>query len=362
MEISKNITSQTNLSNLKAPKTEGKNTGIDMDILSVFMPSDGVSLSQKKVDPDKADKEWYFQLSESKVSDVIKGKGIKDTSSPPVEISIIHTNDEHDNKFEKLPKEATVVRNREKFHGDENSFIVNTGDVSYEGSNDQPGPQYFGPVAEVFNSMGLEIFVPGNHEFQHGGKYLEEDLLPKLESAVLLGNVTYKDSKKPLEHTKPYLVQEMNGVKVGFIGLTTPRQATSAHPDVGYDVNVQSIRSAASNLVKQAKADGAEVVVILAHESVGRMKELGSSVEGIDIIVAGHDHKTLHKPETVRNPDGRNTLVVEAASNCRFVGDMTLEVDPKSKEIIGVNYKLFSTEGLQPDPEVSRIIEEYKKG
>ncbi|MEQ8224938.1 MAG: metallophosphoesterase [Candidatus Eremiobacterota bacterium] len=361
MEISNKITtSQTNFS--AARKTEKKDTGIDMDLLSALMPGDGVSLSKSKVDTDKADKEWYFQMSEPTVGNLLMAKGLKTESASPVEVSIIHTNDEHDNKFDKVAGEAAIVKSREKFHGDENSFIVNTGDVSYEGSNDEPGPQFFGPMADAFNSMGLEIFVPGNHEFQHGGKYLEEEFLPKLDATTLLGNVTYKDSKKPLEHTQPYVIKEANGVKVGFIGLTTPRQATSAHPDVGFDVNVQSLRSAASDLVKKAKADGAEVVVILSHESVGRVKELGSSVEGIDIIVAGHDHKTLNQPETVKNPDGRNTLVIEAASNCRYVGDMNLSIDPKSKEIIGVNYKLYSTQGAQPDPDVAAIIEKYKKG
>jgi len=358
MEIS-NL-NKTTISTPPVKKAEAKDTGIDMDVLSVLMPNDGVTVSQQKVDPDVADKEWYFQMSETVMQNLAKGEGLKGSSAQPVHIGIIHTNDEHDSNFSKLAKEASVVKSREGFYGDENSFLVNTGDVSYDGSNDEPGPRFFGPVADAFNAMGMEILTPGNHEFQHGGKYLEEEFLPKLDATVLLGNVTYKDSGKPLEHTKPYVIQESNGVKVGFVGLTTPRQATSAHPDVGYDVNVQSLRSAASDLVKRAKADGADLIVILAHESVGRVKELGASVPGIDIIVAGHDHKQLNQPETVKNPDGRNTLVIEAASSCRYVGDMDLEVDPKSKEIIGVKYKLFSTEGVKPDPQVQKILDDYK--
>jgi UDP-sugar diphosphatase len=361
MEISNQFRVNSNVLNTSAKKTEAKE-GLDLDVLSVFMDNDGVNISSKQPDLDVPDKEWYFQMSEPKMQNLLKGKGMKGAEQTPVEISIIHTNDEHDNKFSKLPKEAAMVKSREKVHGDENSFIVNTGDVSYEGSNDQPGPQFFGPVADVFNAMGVEMFVPGNHEFQHGGKYLEEEFLPMLNAKSLLGNVTYKDGGKPLANTKPYTIEEVNGVKVGFIGLTTPRQATSAHPEVGFDVNVQSLRSSASDLVKKAKADGADVVVILSHESVGRVSELASSVPGIDVIVAGHDHKTLNQPESVRNVDGRNTLVVEAASNCRFVGDMNLTVDPSTKQVIGVNYKLFSTEKVAPDPEVVSIIDKYKSG
>ncbi|RJR12099.1 hypothetical protein C4588_02735, partial [Candidatus Parcubacteria bacterium] len=356
MKISNNLTPKS-IKKIETKKAVPDNREIDMDVLSVLINNDSLSVSQKKIDPDVPDKEWYFQMGEPSFGNVTKGSGYKGGNSEPVEVSIIHTNDEHDNKFNKVAGEVTVLRNREKFHGDENSVMVNTGDISYEGSNDQPGPQYFGPMARVFNSAGMEFFVPGNHEFQHGGKYLEEELIPELNAKTLLGNVTYKKDGKPLEGTKPYAIEEVNGVKVGLVGLTTGRQATSAHPDVGFDVRVESLQSAARKLVEKAKADGAEIIVVLAHESVGRMKEFAANVPGVDVVVAGHDHKTIHSPEKVKNPDGRDTLVVEAASNCRYVGDMTLEVDRNSREITGVNYKLFSTENVEPDPESQKIID-----
>ena len=361
MKISKNINPQGTIKKSEVKKKAPENKGIDTDILSVFMDNDAVSISQKKVDPDVPDKEWYFKMAEPTLGNVIKGAGYKNAPSEPVEVSILHTNDEHDNKFNKVAREVTVLRNRENFHSDENSLMVNTGDISYDGSNDEPGPQFFGPMAEVFNSAGLEYFVPGNHEFQHGGKYLENDLIPGLDAQSLLGNVTYKDGGKSIAGTKPYAIENVNGVKVGLVGLTTQRQKTSAHPDVGYDVNVQNLQSTARKLVAQAKADGAEVVVVLAHESVGRMKKFAANVPGVDVVVAGHDHKKIFSPEKVKNPDGRDTLVVEAGGHCQYVGDLTLEIDSKSKEVVGVSYKLFSTEGAKPDTEAQRIVDEYKK-
>jgi len=350
------------VNNLKAPATKqvsAREGGIDLNALSAFMDKDAVSIGQK--DTDVPEKHWHFQLAEPTVDGVLKGAGIKGGSSTTT-LGIIHTNDEHDPNFERFAGEAAVIRKREKVYGDENSIIVNTGDVTYESFNDKPGPQFWGPVPEIFKAEGMEYFVPGNHEFQHGGKYLEDNLLPKLDSQVLLGNITYKSSGKPLEHTKPFVIQDVNGVKVGIIGLCTPKMATKAHPNVGYDVKVDSIQSAAAAIVPEAKKAGAEVIVIIAHEGVNRCVDAASSVPGIDVIVAGHDHMELQEPKEVRNPDGRKTIVVEAASHGKYVGDVSLEVDKNTKQVVGVDYKLFPTSKGEKDPQVQDIINKYNGG
>jgi len=340
-------------------KNTSKKQNIDLDAISVLMDNDAVSISNEKIDPHTPAKHWRFQLSEPTVDGLLKGSGTGSKSSG-VEFSILHTNDEHDPKFNKsFPKETTLLRQREKFHGDENSFLVNTGDLTYEGSNDKPGPQFFGPTAEILNSQGIEFLVPGNHEFQHGGRYLEEEFLPKLDATVLLGNVKFKDTGKPLENTKPYTIEKVNGVNVGIIGLSTPRQATSAHPHVGYDINTTSIQQGAAKLVPEVKKAGAEVVVIIAHEGVNRCVDAASSVPGIDVIVAGHDHQKLHDPKEIKNPDGRTTLVIEAGSHGKYVGDLTLEVDRGSKKVVSVDYKLFETANVEQDREVMEIVNKY---
>ncbi|MEQ8187611.1 MAG: metallophosphoesterase [Candidatus Eremiobacterota bacterium] len=350
------------VSNLKASGTKqvaAKEGGIDLNALSAFMDKDAVSIGQN--DTDIPEKHWHFQLAEPTVGGVMKAAGVKGGGSP-VTIGIIHTNDEHDPKFEKFAGEAAVIKKREKVYGDENSIIVNTGDVTYESFNDKPGPQFWGPVPEIFNKVGMEFVVPGNHEFQHGGKYLEDNLLPKLDAQTLLANITYKSSGKALEHTKPFVIQDINGVKVGIIGLCTPKMATKAHPKVGYDVRVDSIQSAAAKVVPEAKKAGAEVIVIIAHEGINRCVDAASSVPGIDVIVAGHDHQELQDPKEVNNPDGRKTIVVEAASHGKYVGDVSLEVDPHSKQVVGVDYKLFPVSKGEKDPDIQDIVNKYLGG
>lgn len=358
MKISNNQQTQYQVGVDKKSTREKK---IDSDVLSVFMDNDAVSISSDKVDSQIPDKHWHFQLAEPTVSNAAKGFVMGTKGGPTSELSIIHTNDEHDPDFDKrFPKEATLIHQREKLHGDEKSVIVNTGDLTYESSNDKPGPRFFGPIAEVMKAEGIEYFVPGNHEFQHGGKYLEEEFLPKLDATTLLGNVTLKSEGKPLDHTKPFVIENINGVNVGIIGLTTPKQKTKAHPHVGFDVNVKSISQGAAELVPQVKKAGADVVVIIAHEGINRCVDAASSVPGIDVIVAGHDHQTVQEPKEVKNPDGGTTLVLEAGSHGKYVGDLSLELDTQSKKLVSLDYKLFDTSSVKPDPEVLAIIQRFQ--
>ncbi len=287
-----------------------------------------------------------------------------------VHINIIHTNDEHDGTFVSMAQEATVIHRLEKEHGEGNTIIVNTGDLTFTQTHDQPGKDYFGPVAKALNAEGVDFITPGNHEFQHGGIALANDFLGDLDATVLLGNVKESSTGKPLEHTKPYAIKEINGVKVGFIGLTTPKQKTHDHPNVGYDVTVESPGDTAELLVKQAKSEGARIIVVLAHEGLGKSASLAKRIPGIDVVVAGHDHQITREPQKVTNPDGRTSYIVEAGGvdeydgmirEKRHVGDLGLNFDLKTGRITGIDYKLIPTAGETPDPEVSAIINAYKK-
>ena len=328
--------------------------GLDLDLLKPLM-SDGVSLSTQQ-DTAVPEKSWHFQLM---TPDVMKAAGLKggDTKS----VTILHTNDEHDPHFDKFPQEVALMKSREGVHGDANTLNVNTGDNTYESFNDKPGPQFFGPVPEFFKAMNLEYWTPGNHEFQHGGKYLQDEIIPQIPCPTLLGNVTFKSGGKSIDGTKPFEIADVNGVKVGIIGLTTPKHKTKAHPNVGFDVNVESVASAAAKYVPQAKKAGAELIVIISHEGVNRCTDAASSVPGIDVIIAGHDHETVQSPKEIKNPDGRTTLVVEAGSHGKYVGDLTMQVSPATKEVVSVDYNLYSTSSVKPDAEALAILDKYNK-
>jgi len=270
-------------------------------------------------------------------------------------IGIVHTNDEHDNTFKKFGREATIVKQRETFYGDENSYIINLGDITYNGNSKEKNSKFFGPAKAILNSMGVEFFVPGNHDLEHGSDFLKENVLSGLEATGLLGNVAYK-SGGTLEHIKAYKIEEINGVKVGFIGVTTPKSHGEDKKEE--DFTVTPIAESLQKLIPQVKNEGAEITVVLMHEGINTARSVAQTIPGIDVIIAGHDHKKA--AEEVKNPDGKNTVIVEAGGNTNYVGDMAIEIDRSSKKILSIKYKLFSTGGVNSDPEVSEIVRKYK--
>ncbi|GEM_PF-2362243 len=276
----------------------------------------------------------------------------------PLTFGIVAVNDEHDNTFRKFPRETTIVRQREKHYGNDQSLIINLGDPTYNGNSKEEGPQFFGPVTEIFDSMNVEYFVPGNHDLDHGGKYLEKKVLSNIKANTLAGNL-HMATGKPLEGTEPYRIEEIGGMKVGLIGLTTPK-IRDRGKGAADGVTVDPIQDAVQKFVPEVREKGADVVVLLMHEGVNTARSIAASVPGIDVIIAAHDHRKC--AETVKNPDGRNTVIVEAGGNSNYVGDLAITVDTSSKKVLSVEYKLFSTSGVAPDKDVADIIEKYRQG
>jgi 5'-nucleotidase / UDP-sugar diphosphatase len=275
----------------------------------------------------------------------------------PVTIGIIEVNDEHDNTFRKFPRECTIVHQREKHYGDDHSLIINLGDVTYNGNTKEKGPQFFGPVSDILNSEHVEYFVPGNHDLDHGGKYLESEIISHISAKTIAANL-HDATGKMLQDTIPYTIEEIGGVKVGLIGFTTPK--IKERGKEGADaVTVDPILDSAQKFVPEIREKGADIVVLLMHEGVNTARSIAGSVPGIDMIIAGHDHKKC--AEEVTNPDGRKTVVVEAGGNSNYVGDVAITVDPSVMKVLKIDYKLYSTSGVAPDEDITAIIDKYKQ-
>ena len=78
-------------------------------------------------------------------------------------------------------------------------------------------------------------------------------------------------------------------------------------------------------MVDEARAKGAQVVVVLSHNGMDVDLKMAGRVTGIDAILGGHTHDGVPQPVVVANASGR-TLVTNAGSNGKFLGVLDLEV------------------------------------
>ncbi|MEQ1661235.1 MAG: thiosulfohydrolase SoxB [Thiobacillus sp.] len=154
---------------------------------------------------------------------------------------------------------------------------------------------------------------------------------------------------------KPYTMKEQNGVKVAVIGqafpytpIANPRYMV---PDWSFGIRDDNMQK----WVNDARANGAQVVVVLSHNGMDVDLKMASRVTGIDAIFGGHTHDGVPQPIQVKNAKGI-TLVTNAGSNGKFLGVMDFNV--KFGKVLSYKYRLLPVFSnlLQADKDMDAFI------
>ncbi|MDZ7596378.1 MAG: thiosulfohydrolase SoxB [Thiobacillus sp.] len=137
---------------------------------------------------------------------------------------------------------------------------------------------------------------------------------------------------------KPYVMKEMNGVKLAIVGQAFPYTpiANPRHhvPDWSFGIRDDGMQK----WVDEARAKGAKVVIVLSHNGMDVDLKMASRVTGIDAIFGGHTHDGVPQPVKVRNARGI-TLVTNAGSNGKFLGVMDFDV--RGGKVQSYKYRLL---------------------
>lgn len=267
------------------------------------------------------------------------------------------------------------------------SLTVAAGDL-IGGSTFLSGIFHDEPSVEVLDELGLDVSSVGNHEFDEGttellrmqyggchpvdGCYLPDQPYEGADFRWLAANVVKKRSRQPL--LPPTQVRTVQGVKVGFIGMTLEETPTLVSPTgvAGVDFldEVQTANRYARKLVQQ----GVKSIVVLVHEGgyqTGTYTEctgisdpiltIASGLDpAIDAVVTGHTHQPYIC--NVPDPAGAPRMVTSAASYGRVVTETDLVIDRRSGDVL--RDKVTSTNHLVTrtvvkDPAQSAIIAKW---
>jgi S-sulfosulfanyl-L-cysteine sulfohydrolase len=184
---------------------------------------------------------------------------------------------------------------------------------------------------------------------------VENDFADKV--AFVAQNIKTADFGDPVFDA--YTMREMNGVKVAVIGQAFP-YTPIANPR--YLVENWTFGIDEENMqvtVDKARAQGAQVVVVLSHNGMDVDLKMASRVRGIDAIMGGHTHDGVPAPVQVKNPAGV-TLVTNAGSNGKFLG--VLDFDVKDGKVSDFRYKLLPvfSELIPADAEMAALIDKVR--
>lgn len=192
-------------------------------------------------------------------------------------------------------------------------------------------------MVDAAKLLGVDVMT-GHWDFTYGEERIktivEKDFAGKVD--FVAQNVKTSDFGDPV--FKPYVIKEMNGVAVAIVGQAFP-YTPIANPSWQTPNWTFGIReSEMQETVNEARAKGAQAVVLLSHNGMDVDLKMASRVTGIDAILGGHTHDGVPVPVIVKNPGGQ-TIVTNAGSNGKFLG--VLDLDVRDKKVIGFNYRLL---------------------
>ncbi len=189
---------------------------------------------------------------------------------------------------------------------------------------------------KILNEMGFDAAVLGNHEFDKGAEKLAKNIVDNAKFPLLSANIDFSGIPDLKEKIKPYIIKEIDGEKVGIIGLTTPDTEKISNP--GNKVKFEDYIAVAQKMVDELKEKGVNKIIVLSHLGYRNDKILAEKVEDIDIIVGGHSHTLLGSfgklhlfsqgpyPTVIGN-NGKPVLIVQAWEYGKVVGDLKVKFD-----------------------------------
>ena len=192
-------------------------------------------------------------------------------------------------------------------------------------------------MVDACKLLGVDAMT-GHFEFTLGMKRVQEIVEKDFAGKVdfVAQNIKTTDFGDPV--FKPYVIRQMNGVPVAIVGqafpytpIANPRWMVAEWEFGIQDENMQKV-------VDEARAKGAQVVVVVSHNGMDVDLKMASRVRGIDAILGGHTHDGMPVASIVKNAGGQ-TIVTNAGSNGKFLG--VLDFDVKGGKVADFRYKLL---------------------
>jgi 5'-nucleotidase len=221
------------------------------------------------------------------------------------------------------------------------------------------------PAVELLSELGLEISSVGNHEFDEGVPELRRlqlggchpvdgcadgDGFAGADYTYLSANVVNKRTKLPV--LLPVTVRIVQGVPVGFIGMTlegTPTIINPGAPGIS-DIEFLDEVETANKWSKLLSLFGVKAQVLLIHEGglqdatgqpstcAGFAGPITNIVAGLrkefGVVVSGHTHRFYSC--SLPNSEGQPVAVTSAGSNGTLVTDITYTLDKRSGRFASV--------------------------
>ena len=310
--------------------------------------------------------------------------------------------DYYTNKYDNvgIAKVATLIKQARK--DDPDLLLLDSGDTIqgtpleyFHNKRNNTPPD---PMMLAMNALKYDAMAVGNHEYNFGLKVLEK-ARSEAKFPFLSANTYDVPSDKPHTHYQPYIVKEVQGVRIGILGLTTPGIPNWENPPNYAGLEFHETVSEAKKWVQLLRSgERVDVVVIAMHMGIEEDLRTGTpspsqvpnenaaiaiarQVPGVDVILMGHTHREVSSLVVNNNviktymdiPNQKTSgyfdegvLLTQANRWASHVARVDLyleksEVDNRWHILAKSARTIPVTEKTEVDPEIAKIGEPYDK-
>ncbi|MBM7698790.1 5'-nucleotidase [Kurthia huakuii] len=267
-----------------------------------------------------------------------------------------------------------------------NSLAIQEGDL-VGGSPAISGLLQDEPVMNIVNAMNFSVGALGNHEFDEGISEFQRLLkggapiknvtqnyelvkdynYSATKMDVLSANINDKKTNKLLKGFKPYVIKNIDGVKVAFIGVVTPSIKDVVLAEHTKDIEIVDPGKAVAKYTKELRKKGVNAITVVAHASVAPNKEANSSIttqqeddlsgevidmlktvnkvdpkNSIDVVFGGHNH-------AYANDTYKKVRIVQAHNYGEAYSVVNGKLSKKTKDFVATPTATIKYNYTQPE-------------
>lgn len=281
-----------------------------------------------------------------------------------------------------LTRVSSYIKEMRTLYGD-NLYVADLGDtiqgapLTYYYAFNKP--EVDDPAIKAFRTIGYDMWVVGNHEFNYGLDILNRQLAyatsasTGTEKQMTVCMANYLDAATNSDRSKnwatwkgyaPYVIKDFGGVKVAVIGFGNPNV-----PKWDVPANWQGIYFAdIIETYKHYEAEmltQADMIVVMAHSGINAspsdsdfVEQLVKETNTISFAFSGHEHgKDVN---VIKNKDGKDVNVLQPHTKARRISQVEVSFNKTTKEAT-IAAKNVNTEDYTLDEELAAILAPYEK-
>lgn len=209
-------------------------------------------------------------------------------------------------------------------------------------------------MADIMNRMGYDAAAIGNHDFDFGLEALRARA-EQSEFPLLAANVRERGSGEIPDFAEPYTILEVNGIRVGIVGLTTVETRVDT-PIYG----IQSLRflpygEVLDEVIPEVKAQDTDLVLLIGHLCNGdlrRIADYGAKYD-LPLMAGGHCHEE-------HNEQVQGVYLIESGFFLRGYVEAEIYVDTESDQVVAMDTAIHRNDRGPSDESLRERIEFWR--